>query len=320
MTNKVLLLILLSGLLFSLTLDRIKTNLKWPAPIQKKTAYYSETSFELGRTLFYDPILSADSSISCASCHLSYTAFAHVDHPTSHGIANRIGKRNAPGLFNLAWRQDFHWDGGVQTLTGQALNPLTHRAEMGETLENILLKLNQHPLYAQLFKRVYKQPQIQTWMLLDALQQFTIALVSKESYYDRVSRGKAHFSAQQAQGLALFEQHCNRCHTAPLFFSNRFERNGLAIDSSDLGRFEITRLLADQGKFRVPTLRNISHSFPYMHDGRLRSLKEVLRHYGQQLALNDLQQKDLIAFLKTLTDSTFLSNPRFQYHTLTPKP
>ena len=107
MTNKVLLLILLSGLLFSLTLDRIKTNLKWPAPIQKKTAYYSETSFELGRALFYDPLLSVDSSISCASCHLSYTSFAHVDHPTSHGIANRIGKRNAPGLYNLAWRKIF---------------------------------------------------------------------------------------------------------------------------------------------------------------------------------------------------------------------
>ena len=318
MTNKILLLILMSGLLFSLTLQKIKTDLKWPAPIQKKTAYYSEASFELGRALFYDPILSADSTVSCASCHLSYTAFTHVDHPTSHGIADRIGKRNAPGLFNLAWRQNFHWDGGVTSLTGQAINPLTHPDEMGETLQNILLKLNRHPNYALFFERIYKQKQIETWMLLDALQQFTIALVSSESYYDKVILRKASFSTQQAKGFALFEQHCNRCHTAPLFYSNRFEKNGLALDSSDLGRFEITSLEADREKFRVPTLRNISHSFPYMHDGRFKSLREVLRHYGQELQLDDPQQKDLIAFLKTLTDSTFLTNPRFQYHTLTP--
>lgn len=320
MTNKVLLLILLSGLLFSLTLDRIKTDLKWPAPIQKKTAYYSETSFELGRALFYDPILSADSSISCASCHLSYTAFAHVDHPTSHGIANRIGKRNAPGLFNLAWRQDFHWDGGVQTLTGQALNPLTHRAEMGETLENILLKLNQHQRYLSFFKRIYKQNVIETWMLLDALQQFTLALVSDDSYYDKVQQNKGHFSVQQAQGQQLFKQYCNRCHEAPLFFSNRFESNGITILSNDLGRYEITGSESDKGKFRIPSLRNITHTFPYMHDGRYKNLRDVIGHYAKQLDLTDIQQKDLIAFLKTLTDSTFLSNPRFQYHTLTPKP
>jgi cytochrome c peroxidase len=318
MTNKVLFLILLSVLFISATWNWQQTLQKWPAPIQIKTVYASKASFELGRALFYDPILSVDSSISCASCHLSFTAFTHVDHPTSHGIADRIGKRNAPGLFNLAWRQNFHWDGGVTSLTGQAINPLTHPDEMGETLQHILLKLNRHPHYAAFFKRIYKQKQIESWMLLDALQQFTIALVSKESYYDKVMQGKASFSIQQAKGFALFEQHCNHCHTAPLFYSNRFEINGLVIDTSDLGRYEITGLPADREKFRVPTLRNISYSFPYMHDGRFKSLKEVLRHYGQKLQLNDPQQKDLIAFLKTLTDSTFLTNPRFQYHTLTP--
>jgi cytochrome c peroxidase len=318
MTNKVLFFILLSGFLLSVKLDWKKTNLKWPAPIQKKTAYASRSSFELGRALFYDPILSADSSISCASCHLSYTAFAHVDHPTSHGINERIGTRNAPGLFNLAWRQNFHWDGGVLSLTGQAINPLTHPDEMGETIAHILLKLNQHPKYPTFFHHVYKQKKIETWMLLDALQQFTIALVSKESYYDKVMEGEASFSIQQTKGFALFEQHCNRCHTAPLFYSNRFEKNGLVLDTSDLGRFEITGLEADREKFRVPSLRNISHSFPYMHDGRFKSLKEVLAHYGKEMSLTDMQQKDLISFLKTLTDTSFLMNPQFQFHTLNP--
>jgi cytochrome c peroxidase len=320
MLNKLLFVLLLGFLLLSLKDSQISQAKSWPEPIQATSKYASKAGFALGRALFYDPLLSADSSVSCASCHLSYTAFAHVDHPTSHGIADRIGKRNAPGLFNLAWRQNFHWDGGVMNLNSQALNPLTHPDEMGETIEHILLKLKRHQHYPHFFKKVYKQKKIETWMLLDALQQFTIELVSKESYYDQVQQHKAAFSAQQAQGFALFEQHCNRCHTAPLFFSNRFESNGIKLDSTDLGRFNITALVADKGKFGVPTLRNISHSFPYMHDGRFRSLKEVLRHYGQQLQLSDNQQKDLIAFLKTLTDSTFITNPRFQYHTLTPSP
>ncbi|MEY4992837.1 MAG: hypothetical protein RI948_1724 [Bacteroidota bacterium] len=320
MLNKLLFVLLLGFLLLSLKDSQISQAKSWPEPIQATSKYASKAGFALGRALFYDPLLSADSSVSCASCHLSYTAFAHVDHPTSHGIADRIGKRNAPGLFNLAWRQNFHWDGGVMHLNSQALNPLTHPDEMGETIEHILLKLKRHQHYPQLFKKVYKQKQIETWMLLDALQQFTISLISKDSFYDKVSRQHASFSEQQQKGFVLFEQHCNSCHTAPLFFSNRFESNGIRIDSTDLGRFNITALEADKGKFRVPTLRNISHSFPYMHDGRYKSLKEVMAHYGQQLQLNDKQQKDLIAFLKTLTDTTFLMNPQFQYHTLNQKP
>lgn len=320
MLNKCLLFLLLCGVLLSVQKYNTGHATAWPAPFQKPSKYTSSAGFVLGRALFYDPILSADSSISCASCHLSYTAFAHVDHPTSHGVDNRIGKRNAPGLFNLAWRSNFHWDGGVLNLSGQAINPLTHPDEMGESLAHVLEKLNAQAIYKQYFKRVYKQRKIQTWMLLDALQQFTIALVSNNSPYDRVQKKESTFTLQQASGFQLFQNYCNHCHEAPLFFSNRFEKNGIAIDSSDLGRYQITGLVADQGKFRVPTLRNISHSFPYMHDGRMRSLKEVLRHYGQQLNLNDTQQKDIIAFLKTLTDNTFLTNAKFQYHTLTPKP
>lgn len=316
MVNKLLFLLLISCLFISATSNWNKSYQKWPAPIQKNSKYSSTASFELGRALFYEPLLSADSSISCSSCHLSYTAFAHVDHPTSHGIQSHIGRRNAPGLFNLAWRAHFHWDGGVKSLTGQAINPLTHPDEMGNSLEEILARLQKNDTYRSAFEAVYHQEEIQTWMLLDALQQFSISLVSKESFYDKVSREHASFSEQQQKGFALFEQHCNHCHTAPLFFSNRFESNGIQIDSTDLGRFEITGSEADKGKFRVPTLRNISHSFPYMHDGRFKSLKEVMAHYGQQLQLNDNQQKDLIAFLKTLTDTTFLMNPQFQYHTL----
>ncbi|MFM7006624.1 MAG: cytochrome-c peroxidase [Flavobacteriales bacterium] len=319
MLNKCLLFILLCGVLLSVQKYNTGHSTSWPTPIQNPSKYTSSAGFELGRALFYDPILSADSSISCASCHLSYTAFAHVDHPTSHGVDNRIGKRNAPGLFNLAWRSNFHWDGGVLNLSGQAINPLTHPDEMGESLAHVLEKLNAQAIYKQYFERVYKQRKIQTWMLLDALQQFTIALVSNNSLYDRVQKKESTFTPQQASGFQLFQNYCNRCHEAPLFFSNRFEYNGIS-NSNDLGRYEITGIPADKNLFRVPSLRNITHTFPYMHDGRFKTLKEVLQRYATEFELNENAQKDLIAFLKTLTDSSFIFNPEFQYHTLTPKP
>ena len=317
MSNKILICFLLFGIMIGMVM-KSKTNMKWPKPIQNISEFSSKDGFTLGRALFYDPILSKDSSISCASCHLSHTAFSHVDHPTSHGIADRVGRRNAPGLFNLAWRQYFHWDGGVLNLKGQAVNPLTHPDEMGETLEHILLKLNKHQRYLSFFKRIYKQNVIETWMILDALQQFTLALVSNDSYYDKVQQNKGHFSVQQAQGQQLFEQYCNRCHEAPLFFTNRFESNGITILSNDLGRYEITGSESDKGKFRIPSLRNITHTFPYMHDGRYKNLRDVMGHYAKQFDLTDIQQKDLISFLKTLTDSSFISKPEFQYHRLTP--
>lgn len=320
MLNRLLLLffILCYFGLSSLRLSSSAT--KWPKTIQKKSQFESKSGFELGRSLFYDPILSLDSSISCASCHLSFTAFTHVDHPTSHGIFDKIGRRNAPGLFNLAWRSNFHWDGGVVDLTAQAINPLTHPDEMGETLANVLQKLNRIALYKNQFKKVYHRNQIETWMLLDALQQFTFSLVSRNSYYDKVKRKKYQFNTQQQNGAALFECYCNRCHQAPLFFKNGFEKNGIEISSKDLGRYEVTGVMADKGLFRIPTLRNITHSFPYMHDGRFKNLKAVLAHYGEQFNLTTVQQKDIIAFLKTLTDSTFLINSEYQYHTLNQNP
>jgi cytochrome c peroxidase len=318
MLNKLLFVLLLGFLLLSLMDSQISQAKSWPEPIQWKSKYASKAGFALGRALFYDPILSKDSTISCASCHLSYTAFAHVDHPTSHGIQDKIGKRNAPVLFNLAWRTNFHWDGGVLNLKGQAMNPITHPDEMGESLEGVLQKLRRNVTYMKRFQKIYQQQKLETWMLLDALQQFTIALISRDSFYDKVQKGKVDFNVQQQQGLLLFEQHCNRCHQAPLFFTNAFENNGLEINKTDYGRYGITGLENDKGRFRVPTLRNISHSFPYMHDGRFKNLKEVMQHYAKQFELSSNQQKDLIAFLKTLTDTAFLNNPQFQYHTLKP--
>jgi len=303
----------------------------WPAPqysFEKNPL--TTDGFSLGRTLFYDPILSIDSTVSCASCHFQYTAFAHVDHPTSHGVASRIGKRNAPGLMNLAWYPSFHWDGGVLDLNGQAINPMTHPDEMGSSLEEILNKLNRDSWYRAQFKKVFGVERIKTSQLLNALAQFTVSLVSANSKYDSVMRKEANFSEQERKGYKLFQRHCNQCHTEPLFTNFKFEANGIGPHPQllDSGRALITGNASDAYLFRVPTLRNIEHSFPYMHDGRMGKLKEVIKHYASQsswvkpiskafadpsMLQTDEEQKDLLSFLKTLTDKSFLFNPAYRY-------
>ena len=303
----------------------------WPEPqysFEKNPL--TTDGFSLGRTLFYDPILSTDSTVSCASCHFQYTAFAHVDHPTSHGVASRIGKRNAPGLMNLAWYPSFHWDGGVLDLNGQAINPMTHPDEMGSSLEEILIKLNRDSWYRAQFKKVFGVERIKTSQLLNALAQFTVSLVSANSKYDSVMRKEANFSEQERKGYKLFQRHCNQCHTEPLFTNFKFEANGIGPHPQllDSGRALITGKVADAYLFRVPTLRNIEHSFPYMHDGRMVKLKEVIKHYASQsnwvkpiskaftnpsMLQTDEEQKDLLSFLKTLTDKSFLFNPTYRF-------
>lgn len=305
---------------------------KWPKPLYNfDDNPLTLEGFSLGRALFYDPILSQDSTVSCASCHLQYTAFAHVDHSTSHGINSRVGKRNAPGLMNLAWYPRFHWDGGVLNLNGQAINPLTHPDEMGETLEGVLKKLNRNTFYKNEFKKVFGAEQIKTHHLLKALGQFTVSLVSANSKYDSVMRKESTFTDQEQRGYALFLRYCNQCHTAPLFTNFEFKANGIGPNNqfNDSGRALITGKTTDSYLFRVPTLRNIEYSFPYMHDGRISKLKEVIHHYANssnwvkpiskelKLKNNSLSpedQKDLLKFLKTLTDRAFLFDANFQYH------
>jgi cytochrome c peroxidase len=304
---------------------------KWPKPLYNfDDNPLTLEGFNLGRALFYDPILSQDSTVSCASCHLQYTAFAHVDHSTSHGINSRVGKRNAPGLMNLAWYPTFHWDGGVLNLNGQAINPLTHPDEMGETLEGVLKKLNRNRYYKTEFIKVFGANPIQTNHLLKALGQFTVSLVSANSKYDSVLRKESNFNAQERRGYSLFIKHCNQCHTAPLFTNFEFKANGIGPNKqiNDSGRAMITGKASDAYLFRVPTLRNIEYSFPYMHDGRISKLKEVLAHYAnssnwqkpksreltqKKITLNINEQKDLLSFLKTLSDKQFLFNQAYRF-------
>lgn len=295
-----------------------------------------EETIELGRVLFYDPSLSKDNTISCASCHSPYNAFAHTDHDLSHGIDDQIGTRNAPALFNLAWQKNFMWDGAINHLDMQALAPISHPKEMNESIANVVAKLQKNKRYPPLFFNAFGDSTISGAQVLKALSQFQLTLVSTNSKYDKVKLGQAEFSEQEQKGYALFLENCNECHTEPLFSSYNFANNGLPIDTTlnDFGKWMISKKTADSLLFKIPSLRNLSYSYPYMHDGRFKKLSQVLNHYSQgivqsntlsdklkmpiQLTSND--KADLIAFLLTLDDKNFVFNSKHQFprHILLP--
>ena len=287
---------------------------------------FDSNKINIGRALFYDPILSKDSTISCASCHSNYTAFAHVDHALSHGISDLIGIRNAPGLMNLAWHENFMWDGAINNLEVQSLAPLTNHLEMDENLNHVLEKLNRSFFYKNLFKKAYGDDIISTDRFLKSITQFLLQMVSASAKYDSVKKGNATFTLQEKKGYHIFKKNCAVCHTEPLFTNLKFEQNNLPVDPNlnDMGRMRITQSAKDSIRFKVPTLRNIAFTFPYMHDGRMRKLQEVLHHYENielltsnhtriKIKLNKAEKVDLTAFLLTLTDQKFLFNPALAF-------
>ena len=306
---------------------------KWPASkFDFAKNPLTQEGFELGRKLFYDPVLSRDSTISCASCHLQYTGFTHVDHNVSHGIDGRKGTRNSPVLINLAWSSSFHWDGGVNHIEVQGLNPIQHPAEMDNTMEEVINRLQRSGNYPALFDAAFGSKEITTVRIMKALSQFDLSLVSSNSKYDQVMRKEKGiaFTEQEKKGLKLFRKNCVACHKEPLFTNDFFASNGLPMDPilKDVGRYGITHDPKDSLLFKIPTLRNIEYTFPYMHDGRFRKLKDVLKFYSEgidlksknlhpvlqkKVTLSENDQKDIIAFLYTLTDKEFLFNNKFSF-------
>jgi len=186
---------------------------------------------ELGRALFYDPILSRNNMISCASCHSPFTAFAHVDHALSHGVDNRIGTRNAPALMNLAWHESFMWDGAINHLDMQPLAPIHNKDEMDEDVSNVAVKLQQSKIYPVLFYKAFGDSMITGEHELKAISQFMLTVISANSKYDRVQRKEEEFTSQEQNGYRLFQQNCSSCHKEPLFTNLQFENNGLPVDT-----------------------------------------------------------------------------------------
>lgn len=301
----------------------------WPKPnYDFKKNPLTEEGFQLGRHLFYDPIISRDSTISCASCHLQQTGFTHIDHAVSHGIDGKIGTRNSLALINLAWSKNFMWDGGVNNLEVQPINPITSPLEMDEKLVNVVTKLQHSQKYRALFTKAFGDERVTSQRILKALAQFTVMLKSSNSKYDKVMREETHFTEQEQKGYELFKINCASCHKEPLFSVDKFEKNGLPIDETlnDFGRINITGKSEDKLRFKVPTLRNIQYSSPYMHDGRFKSLTEVVKHYNSlgknknlpkelvnPMNLSDNDRVDLVSFMLTLTDKQFLFDKRFSF-------
>ncbi len=306
----------------SLQKPELATPAGWPRPVYDGARNpVTRAGFALGRKLFYDPQLSRDGSVSCGSCHQQFAAFAHYDHKLSHGIGGVNGTRNAPGLFNLAWQRDLMWDGAVTHLEMQPLAPLTNTLEMGETLDHVLAKLRADARYPALFERAFDSPGIDSQRFLRALTQFMATMISAGSRYDRHVRDGEVFSAAEIRGLDRFREHCGGCHQEPLFTDQQYRSNGLA--GEDIGRERISGRVDDRARFRVPSLRNVALTAPYMHDGRFDTLDQVLRHYRGDLqatvdpqlrkaaALSDADASDILAFLDTLTDERFVHDPRF---------
>ncbi|WP_029286287.1 cytochrome-c peroxidase [Pedobacter sp. R20-19] len=284
----------------------------------------SNAGFALGKKLFYDTRLSADKSVSCGSCHQQFAAFANLDHKVSHGVNNCQGKRNAPPLFNLAWQKAFFWDGGVKNLETSPLNAITDACEMGADIQTIITFLKSTSPYPDMFKRAFGTEEINSQLLLKSLTQFTGVLVSGNSKYDQVIRKDAgvSFTEEEQSGYNIFREKCSSCHAEPFFTDFSYRNNGLDLVSSDEGRSHITGVQADFGTFRIPSLRNIEYTGPYMHDGRFYSLDEVLEHYDSGvkanknldpslkngIQLNSVERTQIKAFLKTLTDNEFIKN------------
>ncbi|RYZ65635.1 MAG: cytochrome-c peroxidase, partial [Proteobacteria bacterium] len=312
--------------------------LNFPEPVYRLADnQITKDGFELGRKLFYEPRLSRNNTVSCGSCHIQSSAFTQHGHDVSHGIDDRLGSRNSPPIMNLAWMPSFFWDGGVFDLDLQPIVPITNHVEMDETVENVLTKLRQHPQYPALFKKAFGTEEINTARTMKALSQFMLTMVSANSKYDKYSRKEtgAALTESELRGLTLFKANCSGCHTGELFTDQSFRNNGLRMQLAnskdfDLGRYQITLNLDDYNKFRVPSLRNVERTSPYMHDGRFQTLEQVLEHYINDvqdtpqldpllkktgkpgIALTTTDKADLLAFLRTLTDDEYIRDRRFQ--------
>lgn len=300
----------------------------WPQPHYNfENNPLTKEGFILGRSLFYETLLSSDNTVSCGTCHQHFAAFANAGHSLSHGVNNQFGNRNTPPLFNLTWHPNFMWDGGINHIEVQPLAPITNPVEMNETMDNVINKLKQKSNYRKMFKDAFGDDSITTERIFKALVQFMAIAYSYQSKYDMVKKGKESFSESEQRGYNLFVQKCAVCHKEPLFTDFSFRNNGLSVNPAlqDSGRMRITGNPADRNKFKVPSLRNVAVTSPYMHDGRFETLEQVLNHYisgivisptldtllTNGIPLTNQEKQDIINFLYTLTDYEFLYDKKF---------
>ena len=297
---------------------------RFPALTYPEDNLPSEAKIALGRHLFYDPRLSSDLTISCATCHLQKRAFSDTG-VVSIGVAGRLGTRNAPSLGNTGFLRSWLWEGGVRSLEQQAIVPITHPDEMDMHTDTVLSRISSDPIYRRLFEETWEDGEISFERVTKAIATFERTIISGNAPFDRWESGdESALSEAQKRGREIFfteKGECFHCHISYNFTDNLFHNNGLA-ETSDLGRFAVTQFSLDRGRFKTPTLRNIEVTGPYMHDGRIATLREVVEFYNRggeghpltdplirPLGLTDQEIDDLVEFMRGLTDEEFLNNP-----------
>ncbi len=314
-----------------------------PSPNLPDDNILTEQGVELGRMLFYEKLLSKDATQSCASCHRQEHGFSDTTR-FSIGVEGLPGKRQAMSVFNMAWNSNqFFWDGRAHLLRDQAILPIQDELEMDESLDNVISKLSDTKMYQDQFTRVYGDSDITVDRMALAMEQFMLSIVSYDSKYDQWKSGTTELTESEERGRLLFETEynpffpdfsgadCQHCHGGANFENDLYMNNGLDDDSGfvDIGREAVTSDMQDRAKFKVPTLRNIELTAPYMHDGRFQTLEEVIDHYNEGihpsstvdeailatsatgLFLTENDKVDLVNFLKTLTDQNFLNDTRY---------
>ena len=278
---------------------------------------------ELGRELFFDNQLSRDRSTSCATCHLPEKAFTD-GLPISVGINDAQGRRNAPSLLNVAYLRSMFWDGRAISLEEQALEPMINPAELGNTHEEIVRRLNADKTYPLLFERAFGSKQVTIERTAKAIACFERTLLSADSGFDRyVLSGESNALSDSARhGLNLFrgKANCQLCHEHSLLTDTQFHNTGVSWGEQplDFGRHEVTGLEPDMGKFKTPSLRDVEHTAPYMHDGSIGTLEDVVEFYSkggnpnphldpaiQPLNLSAAEKEDLVAFLKSISGTSW---------------
>lgn len=315
----------------------------WHTPEIPADNPMTEEGIELGRRLFYDPILSVDSTISCASCHKLQGALTD-NAAVSTGVEGRQGKRSSMSLVNMVFMtKGLFWDGRAKTLEDQALLPVEDHLEMAENWGVAEQKLRRHKDYPTYFRKAFgisSKNEITKELAAKAIAQFERSIISKDSKYDKVLQGVPgySFTDDEEAGYIMFfntkasypDAQCGHCHSGSLITTNQYLNNGLQ-EANDYGDFidkgygVVTNNKYDNGKFRVPTLRNISYTAPYMHNGSIKTIEEMMNHYNgggkyspnkdpliQQIKLNPIQKQQVIEFLKTFDDTTFMNNPAYK--------
>lgn len=299
----------------------------FPAQVQFTSTPLTKERIELGRRLFYEGALSADGSISCGSCHQQIAAFGTYNHDLSHGLNGAHSNRNAPPLFNLLWRSSFGWDGRYSRMEDMIEAHLNSHIDMGSSAQHAHLTLEALNKYQTYFKAAYGSIDITKERLLNALASFTATMVSTATKYDSVKQGLATYTLLEQTGYTVFQNKCSSCHKEPLFSDESYRNIGLPLNTltNDKGRMNVTGKREDSLKFRVPSLRNLYWSYPFMHDGRFAAFSQVFEHYNsgvQQsftldallkngIPLSAAEQNALVSFLRTLTDEKFVRDERY---------